>query len=76
MSADQLWRMRGSALVRKVFNSDGKPCSGVRGNQQVSTDLILMTAGKVCQIQGEATLSTLMPFLCKQSLKECRTNEK
>ena len=33
-------RQKGSALGLAEMNSDGKPCSGVRGDHEVSTEFV------------------------------------
>ena len=49
-------RQKGSALCLAERSSDGKPCSGVRGDHEVSTEFFEKTKGLVCQNFGRTLL--------------------
>ena len=65
-------RQKGSALGLAEMNSDGKPCSGVRGDHEVSTEFLKRTKDVflVCEkFRENAVLGAVLPlfyFVCKK----------
>ena len=67
-------RQKGSALGLAEMNSDGKPCSGVRGDHEVSTDFFEENQGcfLVCEkFRENAVLGAVLPLFlfCLQKEK-------
>ena len=57
-------RQKGSALGLAEMNSDGKPCSGVRGDHEVSTDFFEENQGcffGLRKISGERCIGSRSP---------------
>ena len=65
-------RQKGSALGLAEMNSDGKPCSGVRGDHEVSTEFFEENQGCFfgCEkFRENAVLGAVLPlfyFVCKK----------
>ena len=66
-------RQKGSALGLAEMNSDGKPCSGVRGDHEVSTEFFEENQGcffGLRKISGERCIGSCSPaffyFVCKK----------
>ena len=67
-------RQKGSALGLAEMNSDGKPCSGVRGDHEVSTEFLKRTKDVflVCEkFRENAVLGAVLPLFlfCLQKEK-------
>lgn len=69
-------RQKGSALGLAEMNSDGKPCSGVRGDHEVSTEFFEKTKGLVCENFGRTLLwepfSRFFHSVCKKKKSQMR----
>ena len=67
-------RQKGSALGLAEMNSDGKPCSGVRGDHEVSTEFFEENQGcffGLRKISGERCIGSRSPafLFCLQKEK-------
>lgn len=59
-------RQKGSALGLAEMNSDGKPCSGVRGGQKASTDFPQQADARLPTLHGKGkTLFRTLFSPCK-----------